>query len=112
MFRQIAVIGTLVAASLWAETPVVLHDEEDMQQAGAVQFRGVTEADEVRVDGEVVNAKGLARSRYLLLLAPGDYEISVTVAETGKTCAARVTVLPAETVTPACERQPVRLARR
>jgi hypothetical protein len=112
MFRRFPLIAVLLVGPLFSEQPSILHDEEDVRQPGAVRFQGVTEADEVRIDGEVVNAKGLARSNYVLLLAPGQYEIRVTAADAGKICVSRVTVSPEETVTPRCDRQLAQMARR
>jgi hypothetical protein len=98
MLRVPVVIAVLLAGSVCGEQPRLLHDQEDVQQAGSVHLRGVTEADEVRIDGEVVNARGLARSNYRLLLAPGKYEISVKTAETGKVQEYDITVSAARPV--------------
>jgi hypothetical protein len=112
MFRQFLLTGIAMSVSAFAQSPSVVHDDEDTIQPGSIQFQGVTQADEIRLDGEVVNAKGLARSKYVLLLAPGNYVVSVRRAETGESCTARVAVRASETVTPICSAEPVRLARR
>jgi hypothetical protein len=112
MLRNALLTGLVFGASLFSQAPTVIHDDEDAEQAGAVRFQGVTEADEVRVDGELVNARGLARSGYLLLLAPGDYVVSVRNASTGKICSSRVTVAEAETTTPLCSWERARVAPR
>jgi hypothetical protein len=111
MLRQFLTTCALFSGCLFGQVSGLIQDQEDQEQAGTLQFRGITEADEVRIDGEVVNAKGLARSKYVLLLAPGTYEISVTARDSGKRCTSEVTVLPAEKITPACARQRVRMAR-
>ena len=102
MLRNTLLLSALFTASVFG----VIRDEEDAQKAGSIHLQGITEADEVRVDGELVNAAGLARGGYVLLLAPGEYFITVKKADTGKTEASRVRIRQGEDV-----REPVKLAR-
>jgi hypothetical protein len=105
MFRPGGLAILACAASLFATQPSVVHDAEDFERPGVLHFVGVSAADEVRIDGELVPAKGLARVNYRLLVAPGKYVVAVKLASSGKECLSRVTVAPGASVQPGCDAQ-------
>jgi hypothetical protein len=105
MVFKSALATILMSASLFAAKPNIVHDAEDFDQPGIIQFRGITEYDEVRIDGELLPPQGLARMSYNLLIAPGEYVVAIKLASQGKECNFRLRVAPGETVRPACTRQ-------
>ena len=106
MVFKSALATILLAASLFAaERPNIVQDAEDFEQPGAILFRGVTEQDEVRIDGELLPAQGLARIQYNLLIAPGEYIVSIKLAGSQRECSSSVRVAAGETVRPMCVRQ-------
>ena len=104
MSGKSALATILLSASMFAAKPSIVHDAEDFEQPGVLQFAGITQEDEVRVDGELVPAKGLARTNYNLMVAPGEYVIAVKLAGAAKECISRVTVVAGSSVRPKCVR--------
>lgn len=104
MVLKTALTIILLSSSILAAEQSGIPDRKDFEQPGVIQLQGVGEKDEVRVDGELLPAKGLARVGYNLLVAPGEYVITVKLAASGQECVARVTVHPGERVRPNCLR--------
>lgn len=104
MFHTSALAVILLAAPVLAVNLTLVQDAEDSERPAVLQFPTVTERDEVRVDGELVPPKGLARANYNLLIAPGEYVVAVKFAGAAKECESRVRVLSGQVLTPNCER--------
>ena len=104
MIRKTTLAAILLSASMFAAKPNIVHDAEDFEQPGVLQFQGLTEEDQVHVDGELVPGKGLARMKYRLLVAPGEYVVTVKLADSLKECVSRVVVDAGRTVRPKCVR--------
>lgn len=106
MICKSALTTILLGASLFAAESNIVHDAEDYEQPAVIQFHGVTEQDEVRVDGELVPAKGLARMNYDLLIAPGEYVVAVRLSGATKDCVLRVKLTSGQNIRPKCISEP------
>ena len=98
---------SLTACTACVAAVGVVQDHEDFEQPAVIAFQGITERDEVRVDGELVPAKGLALAQGKLMIAPGEYVISMKLAGSGKECVSTIVVNEGDVATPTCSRPPV-----
>lgn len=99
------VFASIVAGSTFAsESATVSRGNDTEAEPGLLRLNSFNESDVVRLDGEVIDAAGLRRAKFELLIAPGDYEVVIARAD-GHGCTQRITVRSNSVAVPSCDRR-------